>query len=738
MRNPIHAFQKLLACLFLLTLTTGCNPPQSDIHPIVTTEPTPAPQATSIPVTDTSSPLPVRIRLITTSDWTDFKIILGADFINPNLVFGSTEAVTAEVQANHFSLGQDLARSETGASVEMITEGQLAFQPGYRNVLLMLERGDIGMTRVDISRYINDEWVVIKSFMWDGIKGDGLNSFSVKFPSEEFFSEEPVAVAELPPVTPTTFTAISQIGDARPVSPIIGMPTGGDGLPWWNDSIFYEIFVRSFYDSNGDGMGDFNGITQKLDYLNDGNPDTSTDLSITGIWLMPINLTPSYHGYSVTDYYMVNPDYGSMEEFKTMLNEAHTHGIRVIIDLVLNHTSVDHPWFQAATDPSSPYHDWYIWSDTDPGYTGSWGQKVWFPYNGQFFYSTFSAGMPDLNYTNPDVTAEMNNVVRFWLEEVGVDGFRLDASKHLVEEGTIQANSNATHEWYKNFRPYYKAIHPDAMIVGEVWDETATMAEYLQGDEIDLSFEFYLAGLTIQAINDVNVSKLNDQLALTYELIPEQQFATFLSNHDQDRVISQFGNDPQKARVAAAILLTAPGVPFLYYGEEIGMQGVKPDQQIRSPMQWSSTDFAGFSTVAPWQPLNPAWEIFNVETQNGDPSSMLNLYRTLIQARNQHVALRVGEMKLIDTGNNSVYSILRSSPEESILVLINLGNENISDYQLSLESSLLKEDSYQLIPILGDVEFTDISIDSLGGFADDQPVAEIQAYGVMIFELVSP
>ncbi|KAF0190619.1 MAG: alpha amylase, partial [Bacteroidetes bacterium] len=321
------------------------------------------------------------------------------------------------------------------------------------------------------------------------------------------------------------------MGDARPVSPIIGMPTGSDGYPWWNDSVFYEIFVRSFYDSDGDGIGDFNGITQKLDYLNDGISDTTTDLGITGIWLMPINPTPSYHGYSVMDYYAVNPEFGSMEDFKTMLNEAHARGIRVIIDLVLNHTSVDHPWFQAATDPSSPYHDWYIWSDTDPGYKGSWGQQVWFPSNGKYFYSTFSAGMPDLNYNNPDVTAEMQNVVRFWLEEVGIDGFRFDASKHLIEEGSIQANSVSTHTWYENFRPFYKQINPEAMIVCEVWDETAITAEYIQGDELDLSFEFYLAGKIIQAINESDANLINEQISYSYQLIPPLQFATFLSNH---------------------------------------------------------------------------------------------------------------------------------------------------------------------------------------------------------------
>jgi alpha-amylase len=175
---------------------------------------------------------------------------------------------------------------------------------------------------------------------------------------------------------------------AVPVQPVTGMPQGTDGYSWWNDTVFYEIFVRSFYDSNGDGIGDFNGITAKLDYLNDGNPETTTDLGVTGIWLMPINPSPSYHGYDVTDYYAVNPDYGTMEDFQNLLDEAHARGIRVIMDLVLNHTSSKHPWFTSSWDPASPTHDWYIWSDTKPAYNGPWGQKVWYPSHGQYYYAT--------------------------------------------------------------------------------------------------------------------------------------------------------------------------------------------------------------------------------------------------------------------------------------------------------------------------------------------------------------
>ncbi len=603
--------------------------------------------------------------------------------------------------------------------------------------MLQVERGDIGMTMLEISSQVNNEWMLVKSFTWGDKTGDGLNTFNIAYAPEEFFGLEPVEVVENPTSVATQSVAIPPISAAIPVSPIIGLPAGSDGYPWWNDSVFYEIFVRSFFDSNGDGVGDFVGITQKLDYLNDGNPDTTNDLGISGIWLMPINPSPSYHGYNVTDYYAVNPEYGTLEEFKTLLVEAHTHGIRVIIDMVLNHTSIDHPWFQAATDSSSPYHDWYIWSDVDPGYSGSWEQQVWFPYNSKFYYSTFSAGMPDLNYNNPKVTAEMENVFRFWLEDVGVDGFRLDASKHLIEEGSIQANSQSTHAWYKNFYPFYKEMNPDALVVGEIWEETAIMSDYLQGDEMDLSFEFYLAGATINAINEENVFQLSQQISRTNNLIPNQRFSPFLSNHDLERVLSQLRGNVDKAKIASAVLLTAPGVPFLYYGEEIGMEGIKPDNQIRTPMQWSSAAFAGFSTVEPWQPVNPDWETVNVATETDSDSSLLSMYRTLILARNQHIALRVGDFQVINTGNDALYSFLRVSAEESVMVLINLKNEPITDYFLSLIDSRLKAGKYQPIPIVGMGEFSPVTFNPQGGFTSYQPLPQIPAFSVMILQLVS-
>jgi glycosidase len=219
----------------------------------------------------------------------------------------------------------------------------------------------------------------------------------------------------------TLFLLISlvscQTAEPEAVLPISGMPQGSEGFAWWNDTVFYEIFVRSFYDSDCDGVGDIQGIIEKLDYLNDGDPNTSSDLGITGIWLMPINPSPSYHGYDVTDYYNINPDYGSMEDFEQLLEEAHARGIRVIIDLVVNHSSSKHPWFVDSMSPGSEYRDWYLWQDELPGIN-------WHSSENGYYYALFWSEMPDFNYQNPEMVAEMNAIANFWVGDVGVDGFR--------------------------------------------------------------------------------------------------------------------------------------------------------------------------------------------------------------------------------------------------------------------------------------------------------------------------
>ncbi|MBT3391812.1 MAG: alpha-amylase, partial [Chloroflexi bacterium] len=349
---------------------------------------------------------------------------------------------------------------------------------------------------------------------------------------------------------------------------------------WWRDAVFYEIFVRSFYDSDCDGIGDFNGITQKLDYLQ--------ALGVNAIWLMPIHPSPSYHGYDVLNYYAVNHEYGSMDDFQRLLDEIHRREMHLIVDLVLNHTSSAHPFFvDANNNPNSPYRDWYIWSDTDPG--NGWHQGAQ-----GYYYGFFWSGMPDLNYTNPEVTAQMNNVVRYWLDDIGVDGFRIDAAKHLIEDGDQRENTPATHDWYKKFYAVYKTDHPNAYTVGEVYGAGGFIAQTYT-DQLDHVFNFELASGFVNSANGRSNTGINSAYTLTLKNMLEGNFATFLTNHDQNRTMSVFNGDLGKAKTAASLLLTAPGTPFIYYGEEIGMQGKKPDEDIRLPMQWSADQQAGFS-----------------------------------------------------------------------------------------------------------------------------------------------
>ena len=237
------------------------------------------------------------------------------------------------------------------------------------------------------------------------------------------------AVGQPPPEATAPATALpASTATAVPASPS-SLP-GSNGLPWWNDRVFYEVFVRSFQDSDGDGIGDLNGLIERLDYLE--------ELGVSGLWLMPITTSPSYHGYDVVDYYQVDPDYGTNEDFLRLVEEAHARNMPVIVDLVLNHTSNEHSWFTASNDPAAPERDWYVWSDEDPGYRGPANQKVWHAGDDGYYYGVFWHGMPDLNLENPEPTAEMHEVARYWLEEMGADGFRLDAIKHLIEDGRLQ------------------------------------------------------------------------------------------------------------------------------------------------------------------------------------------------------------------------------------------------------------------------------------------------------------
>jgi alpha-amylase len=458
----------------------------------------------------------------------------------------------------------------------------------------------------------------------------------------------------------------------------------------WNERTWYEIFVRSFADSNGDGIGDLRGLTEKLDYLNDGDPATTTDLGIGGIWLMPIAESPSYHGYDVTDYRAVEKDYGTAEDMKAFLAAAHERGIKVIVDLVLNHTSSENPWFKASETGAGARKDWYVWSDTNPGWLGPGGQVVWHPDGKRWFYGVFWEGMPDLNLRNPAVTAELEDVARYWLQDVGVDGFRLDAAKHLIEDGKdAQTNTPETHAWLAGFKASVDAANPDTMLVGEVWDVARTAGGYVP-DSLDLTFDFGLATATRLALQGGRAAPLRTALDATIRSWPANQAASFLTNHDQDRIMSQLNGDVPSAKLAAFILMTEPGVPFLYYGEEIGMTGRKPDERIRTPMKWTvDPPAAGFSTVEPWEPLSEDLPDVNVTSQLANPDSLLRAYQDLIRVRSTNAALREGGTMPVDGGAEPVIGWLRTTGDQTLLSVVNVSDEPVSAYGLTLDAGPL-------------------------------------------------
>ena len=482
---------------------------------------------------------------------------------------------------------------------------------------------------------------------------------------------------------------------------------------WWNNTVFYELFVRSFYDSDGDGIGDFQGIIEKLDYLNDGDPTTTTDLGITGIWLMPMMESPTYHGYNVTDYYKIEPDYGEMEDFEEFLEEAHSRGIKVIIDLVLNHTSNQHPWFTQSSNNQNNFRDWYIWSDNNPGFTGPWGQSVWHYNQGNYYYGLFWSGMPDLNYEHPEVKQEMKRIANFWLEK-GADGFRLDAIKYLIEDGTNLENTSANFSLIEELNQEYKQISSESFTVGEVWSNTNSIIPYVQEDRLDACFDFDLASDIISSVNSSSTVGLTQQIQNIQESYPALQYGTFLTNHDMDRVFNKLGNN-EKMKLAASIYLTLPGIPFIYYGEEIGMTGSGAHENIRRPMQWSNSVNAGFSSFSPWRSVANNYITNNVETMISKPNSLINHYKKLIQIRNKYSALRKGNILMLENNSEEVLSFARTFRNKTILINCNLSNNLIYPY-LDLLKSSIPEGNYYLSDLYKQQEMGTIAINSQGGF----------------------
>lgn len=450
---------------------------------------------------------------------------------------------------------------------------------------------------------------------------------------------------------------------SEPQPEIINMP---------DSRVYYSVFVQSFYDSNNDGIGDIKGLISKLDYIK--------DLGAGGIWLLPVHPSPSYHKYDISDYYGIHPDYGTLQDYKDLVEEAHKRDLNVLLDLVVNHTSNRHPWFEkAAKDPKSKYRDYFIWSDSQEEFDKEpyhWhqvrddeGNKL----EGERYYGFFWWEMPDWNFDNKAVRKEFGKIGKFWLDEIGVDGFRLDAIKYVYPENRLKDNL----EWWSDFRKSLGKENQSDFIVAEIWGGSDEVAPYLSNG-ISAGFNFELADTIVKSLKD----GINYNIAETAQKIKERflaenaeaEDAIFLTNHDMDRIMTQVEGNELKAKIGATLLFTLPGNPFIYYGEEIGMKGEKPDEFIREPFLWNieGEDSGQTSWEIPFSSTSNT--VKPLEFQKNTERSLYNTYKELIHLRNENTALNKGAFSVLNTNNKSIVAYFRFSQTETILVFINLGD----------------------------------------------------------------
>ncbi len=516
---------------------------------------------------------------------------------------------------------------------------------------------------------------------------------------------------------------------------------------WFKRAVFYEIHLRGFFDSNDDGSGDFRGLTEKLDYLQ--------WLGIDCVWLLPMYASPLRDGgYDISDFHSVHPDYGTLEDVQAFLEAAHRRGIRVIADLVMNHTSSDHPWFQESrSSPDSPKRDWYVWSDDDTAYSdariifvdsesSNW---TWDPVAGAYYWHRFFSHQPDLNYANPEVQEAMLEALRFWLE-LGLDGFRLDAVPYLYErEGTNSENLPETHAFLKRVRAEVDAAFPDRVLLAEANQWPTDVVDYFgEGNECHMAFHFPIMPRMFMALSREDAAPIIDILRQTPEIPDNCQWGLFLRNHDEltlemvsdeerDYMYAEYAKDPRmklnlgiRRRLAplldygrseielmTAMLFSLHGSPILYYGDEIGMGDniyLGDRDGVRTPMQWTADRNAGFSRadfarlyLPPLMDPVSGFQAVNVEAQLRAPNSLLLWMRRFIALRKAHPVFGLGSFEPIVTANPRIFAHIRRYEQDTILCV-----HNLSRAAQAVELDLSAFEGMVPIEMLGRAEFPPI------------------------------
>ncbi|MGI9092759.1 MAG: maltose alpha-D-glucosyltransferase [Mycobacteriales bacterium] len=525
-----------------------------------------------------------------------------------------------------------------------------------------------------------------------------------------------------------------------------------DAPDWYKRAVFYEVPVRGFADSNADGVGDLNGLTSRLDYLH--------WLGIDCLWLPPFFTSPMRDGgYDVSDYCAVQPEYGTVEDFRRFLDAAHAHGIRVIIDFVMNHTSDQHPWFQSSrAHADGPYGEFYVWRDTDEGYadarvifvdteTSNW---TFDPLRKQYFWHRFFGHQPDLNFENPDVQGAILDALRFWLD-LGIDGFRLDAVPYLFErEGTNCENLPATHEFLRRLRLVVDSEYGDRVLLCEANQWPADVVEYFgepdKGDECHMAFHFPVMPRLFMAVRRESRIPISEIMAQTPDIPEKCQWGIFLRNHDEltlemvsdedrdymwaeyakdprmkanigirRRLASLLDNDANSLELFTALLLSLPGSPVLYYGDEIGMGDniwLGDRDGVRTPMQWTPDRNAGFSTCDPARLFLPVimdpiygYQAVNVEAQERDTASLLHWCRRMIGIRKQHPTFAQGGYAEIGSRNPSVLCFAREFGDDIALCV-----NNLSRFPQPVELDLRRFEGWRPVELTGRVPFPEVGV----------------------------